>query len=67
MAESSINVTEGSGKSVETEEVSGKQRQVIIIGGSNGNKATVGTDGLEVEVKKSAIPDGASTSDKQVS
>ncbi len=70
MADSFVEVTEGSGKTVDTrtEGTNGNHRQVIIIGdpATNAGVAPVdATNGLAVDVKQSALPSGAATSAKQ--
>ena len=64
-----INVTPGTGKTVGTDSVGGVEYQKIkIVDGTPGNDtnmAAVSANGLEVDVKASVLPSGASTGAKQ--
>lgn len=64
-----INVTPGTGKTVSTDSVGGVEYQYIKIidgtAGANTNVAAVSANGLDVDVKASVLPSGASTSAKQ--
>lgn len=64
MSDSQVQVTEGSGKNVETKSIGGKERQVIVVGSPTTTSVTeVGDNGLEVDPK--TLPPGASTETKQ--
>ena len=69
MADSHIEVTEGTGKRVDTKTLdNGDHRQSVVIGNatdSNNTAPVDGTYGLGVDVKRSALPTGAATSAKQ--
>lgn len=70
MADSAVAVTAGTGTNIDTrtEGTNGNHRQVIVIGDPATNTGIAPVDatyGLSVDVTRSALPSGASTSAKQ--
>lgn len=71
MADTSIEITAGTGTNVDTrtEATNGNHRQVIVIGDPSTNAGVApvdATNGLAVDVKASALPSGAATAAKQL-
>lgn len=69
MADSSVEVTSGSGTPVDTRTVgTGDHRQVVVLGDPTTNTGVAPVDvtyGLAVDVKRSELPSGAATAARQ--